>query len=219
MTSPADIMAAVAPLAETILPKNATPMEKALLSVELATLAETDALVIATIWSPYKCPAVLLPWLAWALSVDVWNSNWPEQRKRDVIAASPMVHRLKGTRWAVERVLEAMGFDANITEWWESEPVARHGTFHLELLYKDGAQEFSLDEVNRGLQAVVATKPKSRVFTAETVITARGVVSVAAWSTTNFTWAALPLAFDPEAVQAITNVGAAAYSRFLWKVS
>ena len=35
-----------------------------------------------------NCPADVLPWLGWALSVDDWDQDWSEQQKRSAIAAS-----------------------------------------------------------------------------------------------------------------------------------
>ncbi len=55
------------------------------------------ALVLQTLWDPWTCPAVVLPALAWAWSVDYWRDWWPEHRKRQVIAESPAFHKLKST--------------------------------------------------------------------------------------------------------------------------
>ncbi len=69
------------------------------------------------LWNPHRCPAALLPWLAYALSVDEWNEAWPEGLKRNVIAASIEIHRRKGTVWAVRRAIDAAGFgDAVLVE-------------------------------------------------------------------------------------------------------
>lgn len=61
--------------------------------------------------NPEKCPEHLLPWLGWALSVDVWNETWAESIRRNVIKASISVHRHKGTLGALKRALEAFEFD------------------------------------------------------------------------------------------------------------
>lgn len=89
---------------------------------------------LRTLWNPRTCPAHMLPFLAWAFSVDHWSPDWPEHVKRDVIAASFAVHRIKGTRLAVDRALEAMGVDVEITEWFETTPHLPRGTFEA-LLY------------------------------------------------------------------------------------
>ena len=75
---------------------------------------------IHTLWNPAKCPAHLLGWLAWALSVDVWDQGWSEQTKRAVLAESVKVHRIKGTKKAVETALAAIGFETEIREWFET---------------------------------------------------------------------------------------------------
>jgi len=61
---------------------------------------------------PERCPAPLLPWLAWALSVDVWDAAWPEVTKRRAIAESLAIHRIKGSRASVERAVAAMDLGA-----------------------------------------------------------------------------------------------------------
>ena len=99
----------------TLLPSNATPLERALASV-LARISDVPV-PIADLWSPARCPVALLPWLAWALSVDEWDSGWTEEVQRDVIAASVDIHRHKGTIWAMRRALVVAGLgDAQIIE-------------------------------------------------------------------------------------------------------
>ncbi|MGT1842761.1 phage tail protein I, partial [Enterobacter hormaechei subsp. xiangfangensis] len=39
---------------------------------------ENTPVPLRRLWSPDDCPANLLPWLAWAFSVDRWDENWPE---------------------------------------------------------------------------------------------------------------------------------------------
>ena len=85
---------------ESLLPPNATAGMRAIEQAAARRLAAIDT-PVATLWSPATCPAALLPWLAWAFAVDVWDSAWPEATKRSVIAASLEVHRRKGTRGAL----------------------------------------------------------------------------------------------------------------------
>ena len=86
---------------------------------------------IQDMWNPEKCPLNLLPWLAWALSVDNWDSRWPESVKREVIRESVKVHRKKGTRSAVENALKALGVRIDLTEWFEEENDVQPHTFTL----------------------------------------------------------------------------------------
>lgn len=90
-----------------LLPPNATALERAAAD---AIGARADMGVpVRDLWSPERCPAPLLPWLAWALSVDVWDDAWPEATRRRVIAESLSIHRIKGSRASVERAIAAMG--------------------------------------------------------------------------------------------------------------
>lgn len=100
----------------SILPPNATALEAALEEAFKSVLAID--VPIARLWSTEAIPAGLLGYLAWALSVDEWDPAWPDGRKREVIADSVMVHRRKGTPWAVKRTLELMGYGtAELTEY------------------------------------------------------------------------------------------------------
>lgn len=98
-----------------ILPPHSGRAEKALAgAVEEAFAIPVE---ITSLWRPRLAPDAFLPWLAWALSVDEWNPDWPEAMKREVIALSIAVHRAKGTLWAIKRVLATLGYaDAIIIE-------------------------------------------------------------------------------------------------------
>lgn len=99
----------------SLLPSNATPMERALAQV-IGRISDVPV-PVADLWSPADCPAPLLPWLAWALSVDEWSPEWSEAQRREAIAASVEIHRHKGSMWAVRRALDVMGYgDCDITE-------------------------------------------------------------------------------------------------------
>lgn len=64
---------------------------------------------IAALWDPWTCPPVALPFLAWAFSVDIWNDDWPLDKKRSVIASALEDHRLKGTLAGIRRYVEYAG--------------------------------------------------------------------------------------------------------------
>ncbi|ECC9539504.1 phage tail protein I [Salmonella enterica subsp. salamae] len=110
------------------------------------------------LWNPDECPVDLLPYLAWALSVDRWDKSWSEQTKRQVIKAAWLVHRHKGTISALRRVIEPFGYLMRVTEWWQNgdEP----GTFQLDI----GIQEQGItEEIYRELErAIDDAKPRSR---------------------------------------------------------
>jgi len=113
----------------TLLPPNATDFERSQESVTNAI--ETISTPLPELWQPYTCPAHCLPWLAWAFSVDPWQYDWPEITKRQVIAESMAIHRLKGTRAGVERAIVALGLTIELTEWWQKIPKGVPHTFEL----------------------------------------------------------------------------------------
>lgn len=113
------------------------------------------------LWNPDECPVEFLPYLAWALSVDRWDKRWSEQTKRQVIKASWLVHRHKGTISALRRVVEPFGYLLRVIEWWQSgeEP----GTFRLEIGVQD---EGITEETYRELERLIDdAKPRSRHLT------------------------------------------------------
>lgn len=114
-----------------LLPHNATPFERA---ADGATARISDIPVpVRDVWSASECPASLLPWLAWALSVDDWDSSWSVQQKRDTIAVSAATHRVKGTAGAVTRSLGALGINAQVQEWFQQSPPAAPYTYRLHM--------------------------------------------------------------------------------------
>lgn len=121
----------MAAVVRTLLPPNSTPQERAL---EAATARLADIPVdFAARWDPYTCPVGELPWLAFALSVDTWNPDWPEAVKRAQIAASLSVHTKKGTVAAVKETVAAFGGAIDVVEWFQMDPPGPPGTFEINL--------------------------------------------------------------------------------------
>ncbi|HCR1105320.1 TPA: phage tail protein I [Klebsiella aerogenes] len=140
----------------TLLPPSASAWMR---GAEAAT-AKLSGITVAirTLWTPTACPVDLLPYLAWALSVDRWDKNWPAEKKIASIQQSYWLHRRKGTRAAVRRVIEDMGFSATFAEWFDvgDEP----GTFRLEIDVNEvGLTSKTLDELTR---LINDAKPVSR---------------------------------------------------------
>lgn len=92
----------------SLLPPNATTQERAIANT-IARISDVP-MQITSIYDPATCPAALLPWLAWAWSVDEWDSGWTEATKRAVLAASFSTHRIKGTVASVKAALAAAGY-------------------------------------------------------------------------------------------------------------
>lgn len=141
---------------ESLLPHNATSQELAIETVLREAFA--PEVPIREVWSPDSCPTDLLPWLAFAFSVDVWSPEWGESTKREVIRRSFEIHRHKGTRKSVEAALEALGFNVDLSEWFEyggSPHTFRVDAFG-EDIFEAGYQVNSalLDEVTRLIETV-----------------------------------------------------------------
>jgi len=113
----------------SILPPSVSELERDL-ELALARIEQIE-IPIATLWNPWECPLEVLPFLAWALSVDLWRTDWPETVKRRVVANSLSVHRTKGTRPAVEKALSDLGVSTDLVEWFEKAPEGEPGTFEV----------------------------------------------------------------------------------------
>lgn len=107
-------------------------------------------------WNPDTCPAALLPWLAWAFSVDEWDTTWSEQEKRDVIKASVEVHKHKGTIGAIDRALKPLGYLIEVIEWWETSPQGTPYTFSIVM--GTGSKSVSEELYEKAERIVLAYK-------------------------------------------------------------
>lgn len=92
---------------ETLLPQNRTAFEEAadLTGARIAGLP----IDVPTLVLPYEAPAPFLPWVAWGLSVDFWEKEWPEDKHRLMLARSLRMHARKGTATAIAEAIEIMG--------------------------------------------------------------------------------------------------------------
>lgn len=188
-----------AALSQTLLPASASPLEKRLAVTGSAIVNVPTP--IRTIWQPATCPAPFLPYLAWAVSVDRWDPNWPESVKRKVIHESFFLHKHKGTIASLRKAVEPFGYLIKITEWWESGKTP--GTFELEVGVLDsGITEETYLELTR---MISDTRPVSRHLTglkisAET----RGTCYLPAATVDGETVSVYP--FSPELVSTSQNV-------------
>jgi phage tail P2-like protein len=119
----------VASVSNDLLPSSATPQERAMAET-IARVSDVPVLVRES-WNPDTCPAELLPWLAWAFSVDEWDVGWSEQERREVIKNSLFVHKKKGTISAIDRALGPLGYLIDVVEWFEESPPAAPYTFKI----------------------------------------------------------------------------------------
>ncbi|AUF99796.1 phage tail protein I [Pseudomonas sp. 09C 129] len=114
-----------------LLPPNATQLER--LAAEALAQIKRVPIPLRQLWNPDTCPIDLLPYLAWAFSVDRWSSAWPESAKRAAIRAAYFIHAHKGTIGALRRVVEPLGYLIEVVEWWQTVPPGPRATFALKV--------------------------------------------------------------------------------------
>ncbi|VTT34924.1 tail protein I [Klebsiella pneumoniae] len=150
-------------MSDRLLPVGSSQLEVA--AAEVCARLQQLPVPLRTLWNPQTCPLPLLPYLAWAWSVDRWDQEWPEETKRAVVAASQFIHRRKGTISAIRRVVEPLGYVINVHEWWQtSEPP---GTFRLDIgVLESGIDEAMFNEMER---LIGDAKPVSRHLTGLTI--------------------------------------------------
>ncbi|MFI3241221.1 MAG: phage tail protein I [Alphaproteobacteria bacterium] len=103
---------------DSLLPINASPLQQ---DFENTIAVRIGNIEVLNRWlmNPDECPEQVLPWLAWAVSVDVWNNSWAEDIRRSVIKTSLNIHKRKGTVGALKTALESFNFDnVKIQEWF-----------------------------------------------------------------------------------------------------
>lgn len=94
---------------QTLLPPNRTPLEEAF-DLTGARIGELPV-PIPTLVRPYEIPSTHLAWLAWGLSVDLWEKEWSEEKHRTLAARSLPMHTRKGTQASIAEHIRIMGAD------------------------------------------------------------------------------------------------------------
>ncbi|WP_070887517.1 phage tail protein I [Pseudomonas argentinensis] len=155
----------------SLLPPNATALERAV--EQLQARSATVTVPLRKLWNPDTCPAPLLPWLAWTLSLDGWQPYWPESIKRERIRMAVEIQRRKGTAKSVRDVVRSFGSSLAIREWWQMEPKGGPHTFALTLTLGAGVPntiEYQQDVVAE----IERTKPVRSHFTLNLGLSATG---------------------------------------------
>lgn len=151
------------PTAANLLPPNATRAEQALARAAVTRHLPVD---ITALWDADRCPTALLPWLAWALSVDEWKAYWPETVKRARVRAAIAIQRRKGTWGSVRDVVAAFGGSIMIREWWEMQPQGAPHTFEVVMtIANQGGETATANFVDDVIGEITRTKPVRSHFT------------------------------------------------------
>lgn len=161
----------------TLLPSNANPVERA---IEGATARISDVPVpLRQLVDPATCPMHVLPYLAWALSIDTWDSDWPEGVKRARVAQAISIQRRKGTASSVRDVVRSFGGSLALREWWQTAPRGDPHTFSLILglegIVPPARTAAYVDQV---IAEIRRTKPVRSHFTFTQALSADGGMQV-----------------------------------------
>lgn len=160
-------------LARSILPPGSSDLERAI-DVAFGQRLAGYPSDVRKLWNADECPAHLLGHLAWALGVEEWDVQWPEEFKRNAIRSAEMINRRRGTVYAVEQVLQNSGVLCEIREWYEPTTTpfstTTPGTFDITVfIYKSPttgteSREVTPELLERLRRMVTAAKPLSRHF-------------------------------------------------------
>lgn len=116
----------------SLLPPNATPLEKALVAAIVPRIGAVPV-PLKTLLTASTAPVAVLPWLAWEMAVYRWDSSWSEARKRDAIGNAIANHRIRGTRGAMDALLAEYDSTLTLLEWWEPGGSGASFTFCVNL--------------------------------------------------------------------------------------
>jgi phage tail P2-like protein len=177
-----------------LLPPNARQLE--LLAAQALAQIERVPVPIRDLINPDRCPVPLLPYLAWAFSVDRWQESWAEATKRKVIKSAYFVHAHKGTIGALRRVVEPLGYLIRVIEWWQTAPEGVPGTFALDISVLDSG--ITEDMYESLVLLIDDAKPVSRHLIGLAIsLEARGTVHLGAAAVDGETLTVYPYAPGP----------------------
>jgi phage tail P2-like protein len=98
-----------------------------------------------------ELPEKVLDELAWQMHVDFYDVMPDIQKKRELVKKSIIIHRTKGTPYAVEQLIKVLFNDGYVEEWWEygSSPYM----FRVVIVNPETASDIS-DKFIRALESV-----------------------------------------------------------------
>ncbi len=161
-----------------LLPPASTPLERAL---ELLAQIRTESIdtPLRALWRAETCPENILPWLAWALSIDNWDASWPVYIRRSRIGAAIAIQRIKGTAKSVEDMVRSFGGNVVVREWFEQDPVGAPHTFALTLtLSGEGGDVPTAAFIDAVIAEVARTKPARSHFSFVVGLNATGRIGL-----------------------------------------
>lgn len=93
--------------------QSSTGLEKALADSEAERLIRIYAEAIVDVWDPYRISLRNLPYLAWAMGVNMWQDEWRELTKRTWVARQWTFKSLRGTADGTRMAVDYIGRDVS----------------------------------------------------------------------------------------------------------
>ncbi len=171
---------AAADHASQLLPPNSTELERALVHATAREVAIDFP--NRSLWSADDCPESLLPWLAWAVGVQTWQSDWPAAIKRRRIKTAIETMRHRGTALSLKNVVESFGGGLTREEWWQTDPPRVPHTFRVILEDADQGP-FSVELQKDLYHAVDTIKPARSTYQVTGKLNPRAAIGTAAEAT------------------------------------
>ena len=97
--------------------------------------------------------------MAWQVDSKTWKDTWPLSIKRSMIKAVTLEKVKKGTLSSVSSVLNGLGSNFALKEWWENSPKTIPHTFNITVLAQDIEGQLSSDTINDIIANIDNSKP------------------------------------------------------------
>ena len=92
---------------------SSTGLEKALADSEAERLIRIYAEAVVDVWDPYRIAYRNLPYLSWAMGVNMWQDEWKELTKRTWTARQWTFKSLRGTADGMRMAVDYIGRDVS----------------------------------------------------------------------------------------------------------
>lgn len=105
-------------MSESLLPFHVGNFAKALEECFDERLKQIE-IPISRLWNVDICAAELLPYLAEAFACEIWDSDWPEDKKRATLKVWLRIRAKRGTVYSIKETFRQLGITIDIIEWWQ----------------------------------------------------------------------------------------------------
>lgn len=142
---------------------NATPLLRGWLS--LTDRYGLVSIPLPELGLPNYTPIRVLPWVAWGLGVDRWQSTWTEARQRQEAQEAIPTHKRRGSRRSMDLLLAEYDATLRLVEWWEEGGSGTPRSFTV-ILPTNGADAASVTAsfAKSLLADIERTKPAGTLF-------------------------------------------------------